>query len=72
MLRYEGDTLIVNSGSLGQPRDGNGFGFAILDTVSRNAEFCNVEIDRKLLYRDIDSFDADLTKLKEVLERTAK
>lgn len=72
MLRYEENTLIVNSGSLGQPRDGNGYGFAVLDTVSRDVKFLNVEIDNKALYQQIDRFDPDLKKLKEVLERKSK
>ncbi len=69
MLRKEQNTLIVNSGSLGQPRDGNGFGYAVVDTESLQAEFGEVTIDRKRLYREIDRYDPDLTKLKEVLER---
>lgn len=69
MIRYEGKTLIVNSGSLGQPRDGSGYGFAVLDTASESVEFFNVEIDHKLLYKQIDRFDPNLKKLKDVLER---
>ncbi len=69
MLRTEGETLVVNSGSLGQPRDGSGYGFAMIDTELRTASFHNVEIDEKRLYSQIDMYDPDLSKLKEVLER---
>ena len=57
MLRKEQNTLIVNSGSLGQPRDGNGFGYAVVDTESLQAEFGEVTIDRKRLYREIDRYE---------------
>lgn len=69
MERFEGNTWIVNSGSLGQPRDGNGYGFAVMDTALRQVEFQTVEIDQKRLYAQIDQYDPHLTKLKEVLER---
>lgn len=69
MLREERNTLVINSGSLGQPRDGNGFGYAVLDTKSLQAEFYEVKIDRTQLYRQIDRYDPNLKKLKEVLER---
>lgn len=69
MLRMEGKTLVVNPGSLGQPRDGQGYGFALVDTEQKTAVFYNVEIDASQLYRQIDMYDPDLRKLKEVLER---
>lgn len=69
MQRIEGETLVVNSGSLGQPRDGSGYGFALIDTVFRTVEFYNVEIDERQLYRQIDRYDPNLNKLKAVLER---
>ena len=69
MERMEGSTWIVNSGSLGQPRDGNGYGFAVMDTALRQVEFQTVEIDQPRLYAQINQYDPHLTKLKEVLER---
>lgn len=69
MERLEGNTWIVNSGSLGQPRDGNGYGFAVMDTALRQVEFQTVEIDQPRLYAQINQYDPHLTKLKEVLER---
>lgn len=72
MVRWEGNTLVVNSGSLGQPRDGNGYGFAVVDAGSRQVEFLNVEIEQALLYEQIDRYDPQLKKLKEVLERNKK
>lgn len=69
MIRREKDTLIVNSGSLGQPRDGSGYGYAILDTDAKQVKFENIFFDEQLLYKQIDQYDRNLTKLKEVLER---
>ena len=72
MCRYEGDTLIVNSGSLGQPRDGSGFGYAVINTVTKSVDFFDVNFDKKKLYEQIDIYDSGLTKLKEVIERRKK
>ena len=69
MVRKVGDTLVLNSGSLGQPRDGSGYGYAILNTESKEVEFKNIEFDQKLLYEQIEMYDNDLKKLNEVLER---
>lgn len=69
ILKSIGETKIINSGSIGQPRDGNGFGYCILNTNSGNVDYYNVYTDVKALYREIDLYDSKLTKLKEVLER---
>lgn len=69
MKRQIGHTLILNSGSLGQPRDGSGYGYAILDTETREVTFENIFFDEQPLYSQIDQYDKDLTKLKEILER---
>mgnify|MGYP004510922561 CR=1 FL=1 len=69
MARLEGSTLIVNPGSLGQPRDGNGYGYAMIDTTCKSVIFKNVYFDESPLYNQIDKYDTNLTKLKAVLER---
>ena len=71
MLRSVGGTLIINPGSLGQPRDGKGYSFAVVDTDSQSIVFETVEISMELLYQQIEEFDPNLKKLKEVLERRA-
>ena len=71
MVRKEGHTLIVNPGSLGQPRDGKGFGFAEVNTDSQRVIFHSIEIDKTNLYQQIEQYDPELKKLKEVLERKA-
>ncbi len=69
MERFVGDTLVVNSGSLGQPRDGSGYGYAVIDTSDKTVRFENVTLDTTALYRQIDRYDPELKKLKSVLER---
>lgn len=69
MIRYVGNTLVVNPGSLGQPRDGKGYGFAIIDTDTNTAKFHNVKFEQEILYQEIEQYDPKLKKLKEVLER---
>jgi len=69
MMRNVGNTLVMNPGSLGQPRDGKGYSYAVLDTETKNVEFKNITFDESLLYRQIDMYDKELTKLKDVLER---
>lgn len=72
MKRFCGNTMIVNPGSLGQPRDGKGYGYAVIDTDTNEVEFRNVFFDSTHLYHQICLFDKDLAKLKEVLEREPK
>lgn len=69
MVRTEGGTLIVNAGSLGQPRDGNGYGFVVIDTDAFQVTYYTIEIDTAALYCQIDRYDPGLLKLKEVLMR---
>lgn len=69
MVRLEGKTLIVNPGSLGQPRDGSGYSYGIIDTDYKSVTFGNVNFDKTQLYNQINNYDPDLKKLKSVLER---
>ena len=69
MKRNINNTVIINPGSIGQPRDGKGFGYAVLDINTGEVEFKNIEFNVDELYKEIDLYDPDLSKLKEVLER---
>ena len=69
MERLVGDTLVINSGSLGQPRDGSGFGYAVINTADKTVQFENITLNTGALYRQIDRYDPELKKLKKVLER---
>lgn len=42
-------TLLINPGSLGQPRDGRGFSYCIFDFEKMKVEFHTIEIDIKAL-----------------------
>lgn len=74
MRRYiaESNTLIINPGSLGQPRDGAGSSYLVLNIESGQVENHTIFYDNTELYSKIDLYDADLKKLKEVLERRRK
>lgn len=69
MNRLVGKTRVINSGSLGQQRDGLGFGYAILDTDNGEVTFKNVKYDKTELYNEISCYDPKLSKLKDILER---
>lgn len=49
MKRKCDKTLLINPGSLGQPRDGKGFSYCIFDFEKMKAEFYTIEIDVKAL-----------------------
>lgn len=44
-LRRWGTVTVINPGSLGQPRDGKGFGYCVLDTADDSCLFRTVETD---------------------------
>lgn len=44
-LLQAGECMLINPGSLGQPRDGKGFSYCVFDTQAREVSFRNVEID---------------------------
>lgn len=69
MIRKCGNTTVLNPGSLGQQRDGKGFGYMILDTCQDKVEFRNIDYSKKELYREIERYDSEMGKLKEILER---
>lgn len=69
MTKKVGKTLIINPGSAGQPRDGRGYSYAVYDSVSGAVEFRTLTYDETDLYNQIDRYDRELSKLKEVLER---
>lgn len=66
------DTLIINPGSLGQPRDGRGSRYAILNVDNQEMESHIINYDNTELYNKIDLYDSDLKKLKDVLERKGR
>lgn len=67
--RWVGRTHVISPGSLGQPRDGKGYGFLIYDTNQDTCEFHNLKVDNEVLLAKINEMDKDLKKLKDVLDR---
>lgn len=72
MEKRVGKTLVINPGSVGQPRDGRGHSFVVVDTDKMKVSFYEYHMDYSELYKQIDLYDPTLSKLKEVLERKAK
>ena len=69
MKRIIGNTLIINPGSVGQPRDGKNHCYVIFDSEAMSVEYHTFKMNYEKLYEEIDKRDPGLTKLKEVLER---
>lgn len=51
------NTLIINPGSLGQPRDGKGFSYCILDTGRNEVTFKTVQVDIEKLLLQVKEKD---------------
>jgi diadenosine tetraphosphatase ApaH/serine/threonine PP2A family protein phosphatase len=54
-----GNTLILNPGSLGQPRDGKGFCYCILDLEDFSYCFKKVKVDVDELLSQVKEKDGD-------------
>ena len=72
MNRQIGSTTVINPGSIGQPRDTNGFSFATLILPSGKFDFHEVVWDRQLLLKDIEMNDRGNEKLKDILFRNGE
>jgi putative phosphoesterase len=55
MFHNVNGSIMINPGSLGQPRDGNGFSYCIFDFDKLTCDFKNVIIDKNLLLELIDT-----------------
>ena len=57
-------TMIINPGSLGQPRDGHGFGYCILNTETGRIDFksVDIEIDKLLSLSERTDGEKDVYK----------
>ena len=69
MVRNIGNKLILNPGSLGQPRNGGLPTYAILDFSSKKTVIKEVSYDKTELIKRIDSLVDKNPYLKEVLKR---
>ena len=59
LLRKLNSVTVINPGSLGQPRDGKGFSYCLLDTEKDTYEFKTVEVNIGSLLSQVKDRDAD-------------
>lgn len=52
-------TVVINPGSLGQPRDGKGFSYCLLDTETGVCKHKNVELNISKLIESVEKRDSD-------------
>lgn len=71
MVKKIGETLIINPGSIGQPRDFNKGSFAIVDTREKKVEHIRYDYKRLELEKKIEMMQ-DKRYLIDVLQREAK
>jgi putative phosphoesterase len=65
-----GNTICINPGSVGQPRDKHALAsFSTLEIGSGAVEFYKLEYEKQLLIREVEKVDPSNQYLKSVLER---
>jgi len=73
LVKRFGETLLINPGSAGQQRDGEGTSYVLFDTKAQKWELVSFGYDRESLAADIDRIDGEdaerSRRLKEVLYR---
>jgi len=70
MIRLHAEKCrIINPGSLGQPRDGKGFSYCIVDFITGEVEYNCVNFDLSLLVTEIAEKDPENPYLFNVLKR---
>jgi len=68
LVKKLGDKLIINPGSVGQPRDNSGGAcYAELDLISMEVKFCRAAYDASAIIDDSIQHDPDMKYLVEVL-----
>lgn len=69
MNRIDGSKIIINPGSLGQPRDGKAASFLIYDTTTKESVFVDVQFDIKQLKKQVKTRSSEPSYLTNVLAR---
>ncbi|GHU72384.1 metallophosphoesterase [Spirochaetia bacterium] len=69
MHKKVNSTILLNPGSLGQPRDRNPAGIAILTLPDCNVEFIDIAYDRESLVDEIRAKEPENKKLIDILYR---
>lgn len=70
MLKEERNSIWINPGSLGQPRDGKGFSYCVLDDETLDVSFRNVNVNIEKLVQEVRLRDPENKYLGEVLYRS--
>lgn len=68
-LKETGRTLIINPGSIGQPRDGRGFSYCILNTADSRVVFKTVDPDTEGLLRAVKERDPGTESCEYLLKK---
>ena len=63
------NTLIINPGSLGQPRDGKGFSYCILDTVDNSCQFKTIDVNIKKILLQVQKKDGNRTVFNYLVKK---
>ena len=69
---HENNCKIVNPGSLGQPRDGKGFSYYIVDFLTGEVDCRRVDFDLSPLFGEIAERDSCALYLSDVLKRNRR
>ena len=69
MYRNSGESIWLNPGSIGQPRDGKDFSYCKLDTENWNIQFCSINMDIRRLIQRIRMNDPEDKYLEGILCR---
>jgi len=69
MDRMKDKCRVVNPGSLGQPRDNNGFSYCIFDTVEDTIEYRTVEVDIDMLITEASILDGETDMYKYLIRK---
>lgn len=73
MVKKIGKTIIINPGSVGQPRDeGGNSSWALVDFANGQTEIFRTQFNPNLVIKEIEFRDPQLPYLKEVLTRSKK
>lgn len=71
-MKQFGNILLVNPGSLGQPRDGNGYSYAIIDTENKSVIFKSVVINESKLIQQVKSMETAERNKDYLLKRLSE
>ncbi|MBT3387333.1 MAG: metallophosphoesterase family protein [Desulfobacula sp.] len=69
MVRKMGNKLIINPGSIGQPRHGGQASYAVIDMGSFTVEFKEIVYDKTTLAKEIEKLDSSNMYLKNIIWR---